>query len=168
MLRIRAETPADITAVRAVNEAAFDTSFEADLVDALRQQAEPIVSWVAEQDGSVVGHILFSPVLLSGHPDLKIMGLAPVAVTPSRQRQGIGSELVRCGLEQCERLEYGAVVLVGHPEYYPRFGFRPGKEFGIACEFEVPDQAFMLLELRPGFLDGATGVIHYHESFRHP
>ncbi len=163
---IRAEQPTDWAAVHAVNESAFETRAEADLVDALRQQAQTVVSLVAEHDGSVVGHIMFSPVSLSEHPGLKIMGLAPMAVTPRHQRNGIGSALVRAGLEGCKQLGFGAVAVLGHPEYYPRFGFLPARRFGIGCEYDAPEEAFMVLELHPGFLHGASGIIKYHEAFR--
>jgi putative acetyltransferase len=165
-VRIRAEQPGDWLAVHRVNESAFETHVEVDLVDALRQQASPIVSLVAEREGSVVGHILFSPVRLPYHPDLKIMGLAPMAVAPQHQRSGIGSALVRAGLERCKELGCGAVAVLGHPEYYPRFGFSPASRFGIGCEYDVPDDVFMMLELRPGFLERASGVIRYHDAFR--
>ena len=92
---IRAEQEQDCAAVHAVNVAAFETSSEAKLVDALREQAEQVVSLVADDNGAIVGHIMFSPVCLSRHPDLKVMGLAPMAVAPEHQRKGIGSALVR-------------------------------------------------------------------------
>lgn len=163
---VRAEQPQDHASVRAVNTSAFETTAEADLVDALREQAHPVVSLVAEVGGEVVGHILFSPVTLTGHPELRIMGLAPMAVAPAHQRSGIGSELVRAGLEKCRQLGFGAVVVLGHPSYYPRFGFRPTARYGIDSEYEAPEEAFMLIELQPGSLRGATGKIQYHAAFR--
>jgi putative acetyltransferase len=164
-IRIRLERPADIAAIRAVNRAAFETSLEADLVDALRERAQPIISLVADAAGSIVGHILFSPVTLSGHAALKIMGLAPMAVRPARQRRGIGSALVRAGLERCRQLGCSAVVVLGHAEYYPRFDFVPASHFGIGCEYDVPDDVFMALELEPGTLRGKSGTIRYHAVF---
>jgi putative acetyltransferase len=164
-MRIRAEQPGDWTATHAVNVSAFETPLEADLVDALRGQAKPLVSLVAEDKGALVGHIMFSPVSLSGHPALKIMGLAPMAVLQERQRQGIGTALVRVGLEQCRLLGAGAVVVLGHPAYYPRFGFSPSARFGIRCEYDVPDDVFMLVELQAGFLQGVSGTISYHPAF---
>ncbi len=163
---IRAEQPGDWLAVHRVNESAFETHLEVDLVDALRQQEPAVLSLVAIRDGSVVGHIMFSPVSLSEHPGLRIMGLAPMAVAPPHQRDGVGSALVRAGLERCKELGYGAVVVLGHPEYYPRFGFSPASRFGIGCEYDVPDDVFMMLELQPGSLDGTSGVIRYHDAFR--
>ncbi|MEX2126166.1 MAG: N-acetyltransferase [Woeseia sp.] len=165
---IRAEEDRDRAAVRAINERAFDSPAEADLVDALRIEARPLVSLVAERDRSIAGHIMFSPVTLMGHTDLRIMGLAPMAVTPSLQNCGIGSALVRAGLESCRKLGAGAVVVLGHPEYYPRFGFAPSVKFGIRCEYEVPEEAFMITELQSGFLSGASGTVRYHAAFRTP
>ena len=162
---IRAEDPGDWGAVRAVNVAAFETPLEANLVDALRGQAKPCVSLVAEDEGAVVGHIMFSPVTLSGHPALGIMGLAPMAVSPAHQRKGIGAALVRAGLEQCRQLDVGAVVVLGHPAFYPRFGFVPATRFGIVCEYEVPEDLFMVMELGAGFLRSAAGTIKYHAAF---
>jgi len=134
----REEEQKDWAAVRALNESAFKSSTEASLVDTLRAKAQPVISIVAEEENKVVGHILFSPVSLSDHPRLKIAGLAPMAVTPKLQRKGIGSALVRTGLEKCKRLGFGAIVVLGHPEYYPRFGFAPSARFGIGCEYAVP------------------------------
>ena len=162
---IRAEEQGDRAGVRAVNVSAFETALEASLVDALREHAEPLVSLVADDDSAIVGHIMFSPVSLSGHPALRIMGLAPMAVFPDRQRKGIGSALVRAGLEQCKRLGFGAVVVLGHPAYYPRFGFSPSARFGIGCEYDVPDDVFMAVELQAGFLRVASGTIKYHAAF---
>ena len=162
---IRAEEPKDWAAVHAVNVAAFETPAEADLVDALREQAQPLVSLVAEDNGAIVGHIMFSPVSLPGHPSLRIMGLAPMAVSPERQRQGIGSALCAGGLEQCKQLGFGAVVVLGHPAFYPRFGFLSSARFGIGCEYEVPEEVFMAMELQAGCLRGASGKVHYHAAF---
>lgn len=152
-------------AVYALNVAAFETQAEANLVDALRQQARPVISLVSVEHQAIVGHILFSPVKLSGHSELMIMGLAPMAVAPKHQRKGIGSALVRAGLEQCKKLGGGAVVVLGHPEFYPRFGFSPSASFGIRCEYDVPEEVFMILELQPDFLDGISGKLEYHSAF---
>jgi putative acetyltransferase len=162
---IRSEQEKDRTAVHAVNVSAFDTPVEANLVDALRARADPIVSLVAEDNRAILGHIMFSPVALSGHPALRIMGLAPMAVAPVHQRKGIGSALVRAGLEQCKQLGFGAVVVLGHPAYYPRFGFTSSTRFGIGCEYDVPEDVFMAVELHAGFLRGASGTIKYDAAF---
>lgn len=151
--------------MRTVNAAAFETSAESNLIDALREQAVPIVSLVADDNGVIVGHIMFSAVTLSGHPDLKVMGLGPMAVMPEHQRKGIGSALVRAGLEHCKRLGFVAVVVLGHAEYYPRFGFSPAARFGIRSEYDVPDDVFMAVELQPAALSGKTGTVKYHAAF---
>jgi putative acetyltransferase len=164
-MQIRAEEDKDRAAIHDLNEAAFETAAEADLVDALREEARPIVSLVAEDDKQILGHIMFSPVALTGHPEIRVMGLGPMAVAPKYQRKGIGSELVRAGLLACAQLGFGAVVVLGHPHYYPRFGFSASSRFGIECEYEVPEDAFMVLELIPGYLKEISGTIKYHEVF---
>ncbi|MBM4261844.1 MAG: N-acetyltransferase [Deltaproteobacteria bacterium] len=164
-MRVRLEEPKDWAAVHRVNAAAFPTTAEADLVDIVRLRANPIISLVAEQDETVIGHMLFSPVTLTGHADLKVMGLAPMAVAKDHQRQGVGSALVREGLARCKELDFGAVVVLGHPDYYPRFGFAPAVQYGIGCEFAAPPEAFMIVELEPGYLHGKSGTIRYHSAF---
>lgn len=164
-VKVRAEHPDDRDAVHAVNVSAFETPFEAELVDHLRYRARPIVSLVAEVDRKVVGHIMFSPVTLTGHPDLNIMGLAPMAVSPAHQRMEVGSELVRRGLDECKRLGVSAVFVLGHPSYYPRFGFEKASMFGIDSTYEAPDEAFMAIELVPESLHERTGTVHFHPAF---
>jgi putative acetyltransferase len=163
---IREERPDDAPAVHAVNRAAFGTRGEADLVDALRREVSPLVSLVAEDGAEIVGHIMFSPVTLAGAPGLVLMGLAPVAVAPSRQREGIGSLLVHEGLERCRALDAAAVVVLGHPEYYPRFGFVPASTASLRSEYDVPEDVFMVRALREGALHGLSGTIQYHRLFR--
>ena len=164
-MQIRTENEEDKASARVVNVAAFETASEANLVVALHEQAHPIISLVADDQGAIVGHIMFSPAVLTGHPELEIMGLAPMAVLPEHQRKSIGSALVRAGLDACVRIGFGAVVVLGHPEYYPRFGFLPSSRFGIGCEYEVPEEVFMVKELQQGYLRGATGSIRYHAAF---
>lgn len=162
---VRDEQPGDAAAVWRVNAAAFGRDDEARLVEALRQQAHPQVSLVAEQAGEVVGHILFTPATLAGSPQLRLMGLAPLAVLPAQQRQGVGAVLTRAGLVRCAEQGFDAVVVLGHPEYYPRFGFAPGAPRGLRCEYDVPDDAFMAMALRPGALNGVQGTVAYHPAF---
>ena len=165
MITVRAETVGDIPAVRRVNELAFGRPDEADLVDALRAAARPHISLVAVSHGQVVGHIFFSPVTLEAEAAAPaIFGLAPMAVIPERQKQGIGSRLVREGLRECQRVGCDVVVVVGHPEYYPRFGFIPASRKGLRCEYPVPDEVFMLAELRPNALSG-RGLVKYRPEF---
>jgi putative acetyltransferase len=164
-MMLRLELPEDRAAVHAINVAAFETPAEADLVDALREQATSIVSWVAEGEGTIIGHVMFSPVTLPGRDELAIMGLAPLAVAPGRRSEGVGSALVRTGLDRCRELDCGAVVVLGHPSYYPRFGFAPSVRFGIGCTYDAPEEAFMVVELVPGYLDAASGTIRFLPAF---
>jgi putative acetyltransferase len=162
---IRHERAADVDAIRAVVAAAFDTDVEAGLVDALRAQADPFVSLVAVKDEAVVGHVLFTPVTLLPHPELRILGLAPMSVLPAHQRTGVGSALIRAGVAECQRLGFGAVIVLGHADYYPRFGFVPASRFGLRSEYDVADDVFMAQELEPGYLRGKAGTIRYHSAF---
>jgi putative acetyltransferase len=165
-LVVRPERPDDHAAVYHVNELAFGRRVEADLVERVRAAGRAVVSLVAEEAGRVVGHILFSPVSIESpagrHP---AVGLAPMAVLPDRQRRGIGASLVRRGLEECRRQGRERVVVLGHPEYYVRFGFVPASRFGIRCEYDAPDEAFMALALRPGALGGCPGTAVYAPEF---
>ncbi len=165
MTHIRTQSAEDDSAVRQVNEAAFPTPVEADLIERLRAEADPVISLVAEDDGAIVGHILFSPATLAADSDFVAFALGPMAVLPARQRQGIGSNLVRAGLDECARLGCRAVFVLGHPDYYPRFGFVPASRYGIVSQFEVPDEVFMALELEPGALAGKAGKMRYHAAF---
>ncbi len=167
MTSIRQEQPNDIAAIRRVNEHAFDTPQEARLVDALRGAAHPFVSLVAVKGDEVMGHICFTPVTIDGDggADRLAMGLAPMAVLPEYQQRGLGSHLVRAGLDECRRLGCEIVVVLGHPAYYPRFGFGTAREKGLRSEYDVPDEAFMVMELKPGILDGVGGLVRYHEVF---
>ena len=141
-MRIRPETPADADAIRAVNVAAFGSPVEASLIDALRGLADPYLSLVADDgDEVVVGHILFTPVHVPNVTAL-VVGLAPMAVLPARQRTGIGSALVRAGLDGCRALNAAAAIVLGHPEFYPRFGFVPADRFGLATEYKTCRPAF--------------------------
>jgi len=163
-LLIRPEQAHDYIAVHRITEAAFDGPAEASLIKILRRNADPVISLVAEKDGEVLGHIMFSPVSLPGASEL-VMGLAPMAVDPDQQQSGIGTRLVREGLVKCEELGAAGVVVLGHSEFYPRFGFVPASRLGIGCEYDVPDDVFMAMELRENGLDGAYGVARYHEAF---
>ena len=165
-MTIRPERHDDVAAVRRVNEAAFGQRAEADLVDRLREAAVDSVSLVAELDG-VVGHLLFSPVVVEGVGRRIVgMGLAPMAVLPDYQRQGIGLQLVTRGLGILEERGCPFVVVVGHPEYYPRFGFEPASRHGLRSQWEgIPDAAFMVLVLDPLAMSGVSGVAAYGPQF---
>ncbi|MGD9899761.1 MAG: GNAT family N-acetyltransferase [Calditrichaceae bacterium] len=164
---IRAEKKEDIDDIRMINSAAFETGDEARMVDQIRESGISYISLVAEMDRKLVGHILFTPVIPEDHTvNTAIAGLAPMAVLPQYQNQGFGSKLVREGLKRCEDAGYEAVVVLGHPEYYPRFGFMPAVKFGIWSEYEVPDDVFMALELKQGAMKKCAGLVRYHEIFR--
>jgi putative acetyltransferase len=166
MLTIRRETPKDIDSIRYVNEQAFGQKEEAEIIDKLRKRDVVTLSLVAVQADQIVGHILFSPVSVeSEHSSFEAITLAPMAVLPEYQRKGIGSQLVRIGLEECRRLGHEIVVVLGHPDYYPRFGFVPASTYGIKCKYDVPDEVFMALELRQGALSGRSGVVKYQPEF---
>lgn len=161
---VRDEAPGDHARVRAVVEAAFGRAAEADLVDAIRTNGNAVISLVAEGPGGVAGHVLFSPVTVEGS-DARVLGLAPVAVAPGAQRQGAGGALIRAGLARAEALGFAGVVLIGHPAYYPRFGFVPASRFGLRSEYGVPDEVFMAIALRPGALAGVRGLVRYGAEF---
>ena len=164
---IRRETPEDIDSIRYVNNQAFGQTEEAELVDKLRNRAGLTISLVAAQGDEIVGHIVFSPVRIeSEHSSFEAIALAPMAVLLAYQRKGIGTQLVREGLQECKCLGHEIVIVVGHSTYYPRFGFVPAKAEGIGCEFEVPDEAFMVLELREGALAGRSGTVKFQPEFR--
>lgn len=162
---VREEEPGDVDAVRRLNEDAFGQPDEARLVDSLREHCDELLSLVAvegDDGGDVVGHILFSPAVIG---DVRGMGLAPMAVSPNRQRRGIGSELVRAGLAKLEARGCPFVIVLGHPEYYPRFGFERAITRGIRCEWDVPDEAFRILVLDETAMDGVTGLARYRPEF---
>lgn len=167
-IRIRPQLPADDPAVFIVNERAFGRPDEARLVEKLRQapDAIPELSLVAEVGGQVVGHILFSLVTLeTAQGSLPILSLAPLAILPEYQNQGIGSALSRHGVAEARRLGYSILVVLGHPNYYPRFGFSRAADYSIRCGYDVPEEAFMVMPLRLGALDGVQGVVRYPSVF---
>ena len=166
MTTVRAEEEEDYPQVRRAIELAFGQADEARLVDALRTAADPNISLVAVADDRVVGHIFFSPVTIESDRSLfTAMGLAPLAVLPEYQNRGVGSLLVWEGLKQCLMIGHKVVVVLGHPGYYPRFGFTTAKLKGITCEYDVPDDHFMVAELEPGALKGRQGLVKYHPAF---
>lgn len=167
MLTVRPETVEDIPWVRILNERAFEQAVEADIVDKLRQNCSETLSFVAEDEGRVVGHILFTPAAIeSGKKLIQGMALAPMAVLPERQRQGIGIRLVKHGLGVLQDRSCPFVIVLGHPDYYPRFGFEPASRYGIRCQWEgVPDEAFMILIFDGIAMEGIAGVARYRDEF---
>ena len=165
---IRGETPGDYEPIAVVNRRAFGRDEEGLLIEKIRGSDgfDPSLSLVAKIEGDVVGHILFSPIhieTLSG--DVPALALAPMAVLPDFQNRGIGSRLVRTGLETSRQTGHAVVVVLGHPDYYPRFGFQQASQFGVRSPFDVPDDVFMVQGLIPGALDAVSGVVRYPSPF---
>jgi putative acetyltransferase len=167
---IRPERREDHRAVFQVNQQAFARTNEALLVEALRRCPAfiPQLSLVALEGPRVVGHILFTAIAVKSSTDSHpALALAPMSVLPALQRKGIGSSLVRRGLDDARRLGHGVVIVVGHPGYYPRFGFVPAEPLGIRTPFAVSSEALMALELRGGALRGVRGEVQYPPEFSH-
>jgi putative acetyltransferase len=165
MIEIRTEEPQDQDSIHRLNVAAFEDTAEAVIVDKLRGSCEDFLSFVAVENEIVVGHILFSPVTVDGC-GIVGMGLAPMSVLPSHQRQGIGSQLVRHGLQYLQQSSCPFVIVVGHPEYYPRFGFEAASKYHFLCQWEgVPDEAFMVVVFDSGALPEAGSVVRYRDEF---
>jgi putative acetyltransferase len=161
---VRAEMAGDFEGIRRVNRLAFGQDREARLVDRLRDGGSLLVSLVAAEEGEIVGHIAFSDLPLdAGSTTLGGAALAPMCVTPSRQRQGIGSLLIREGLQACRKKNVAAVVVLGHADYYPRFGFSVEKAESVRCAYSGPH--LMALELTPGVLSGVAVAAKYPAAF---
>ncbi len=167
-MQIRREKPDDIDGIRRLNNLAFGQTMEGCLVDRLRENCRELLSLVAVNDEGIIGHILFSPVAIEARERrLPGMGLGPMAVLPRRQRSGVGKQLVERGIEKLKELGYPFLVVLGHPEYYPRFGFEPAYRFGISSQWKVPKEAFMVLFLDPQIMRSMTGIVRYRPEFSH-
>jgi putative acetyltransferase len=165
---LRQETEHDREKVYKLTARAFGQESESKLVERLRLGDSFVreLSIVAEVDGDIVGHLLFSNILIEGPTEqYESLALAPMAVDPMLQRRGIGTRLVEYGLEKSRALGFSSVIVLGHKDYYPRFGFTRASAWGIRCPFEVPDEAFMAIELVPGSLIDKAGVVVYPEEF---
>ncbi|MFO0818652.1 MAG: N-acetyltransferase [Pirellulales bacterium] len=162
---IRPEAPLDLRRIWTVNQSAFASDSEANLVNELRDSGYVELSLVAEFDGEIVGHILFSRVIVATNQgSLKTLSLAPLAVSPSHQRQEIGSKLVQTGVSLCSQRGYQLILVLGHPDFYPRFGFSAE----LARCIEPPfggGESWMALELAPGVLDGVEGRVEFSPPF---
>ena len=167
MIKIREERPEDHDAVRSMNDLAFETPEEGRIVDKLRKEPIETVSLVAVLDEKIVGHIFFSPVILQDEEKQMIgMGLAPMAVLPKFQNQGIGSRLVNEGVKRIKATDCPFIIVCGHIHYYPRFGFERASKYGLKCQWEgVPDAAFMVLVLNQPAIAGFSGVARYRSEF---
>lgn len=161
-MEIRDETTADIDAIREVNRRAFAQNQEGNIVDALRANGAALLSLVAIVDGDVVGHIMYSPANIG---EMIGAALGPMAVLPEFQRQGIGSRLAEAGNQRLKEQGCPFIIVVGHAEYYPRFGFTPGSKHGIRCEWELPDDVFMIAVLDPVKMQGVSGLAQYRHEF---
>jgi len=168
MIAIRPEEPSDIPAIAEIHRSAFGGDIEAKIVEAVRASPAFIrdLSLVTVKDGYVVGHILFSPVRIeTDSSSSPALALAPIAVRPGYQRQGVGSMLVEEGLRRCRGLGHSIVIVVGEPSFYTGFGFTPARARGLEAPFPVPDEAFMVRELQGGALGGITGMVCYPSPF---
>ena len=167
MITIRKERPGDEAQIYEVNFQAFKRKQEAEVVDTLRKFCPEGVSLVAEEDGKLMGHILFTSTIIESEGKNVIgTGLAPMAVLPDYQRRGIGSALVRAGLEEMRKRGEPFVIVVGHPGFYPKFGFERASKYGIRCEYDqVPDEAFMIVVYDEEKIKGINGVAKERPEF---
>ncbi len=173
MISIRSETPEDYAAIRQVIIGAFEKcefghNGEADLVDQLRNNCDNLLSLVAVDDDEVVGHILFSPVSINIRGgELRGMGLAPMAVAPNRQKVGIGTALVEEGLRRLANSDCQFALVLGHPQYYPRFGFVPAAQYGISHGFAgIPKDVFFVKFFNDDIEQSvANGLVYFRPEF---
>ncbi len=168
-IEIRQEKATDYPAVYDVHTNAFGRKDEARLTDRLRLSNVfvPELSLVAFLDNELVGHIMFTQVaIVDNDKETVSLSLAPMAVIPAMQRKGIGCLLVNRGLSKARELGYESVIVLGHREYYPRFGFEPTSKWGIKAPFNVPDHVFMGLELVKGAFSGVKGIVRYAREFQ--
>jgi putative acetyltransferase len=167
MVTIREEEIRDIFAIRNVNEAAFEGPAEANVVDKLRKVCDDCSSVVAVEGDEVVGHVMFSPAMVgNGDGVIRGMGLAPMAVLPNHQRRGIGTALIEHGLAMMRENGCPFVIVLGHADFYRRFGFVPASRYNLKSQWEgIPDEAFMILVFDEKSLKGVHGVAKYREEF---
>lgn len=165
---IRNERKNDYDEIRKINDLAFGQENEGKMIEALRKTSNynHLLSLVAEIKNKIVGHILFYPIKIKNKEEkYKVLSLAPMAVHPEYQNQGIGSKLVKKGLERAKELDFSVVIVVGHPKYYPRFGFTPAKNWGIKLPFDVPNDVFLALELKENALRNCIGTVEYPKEY---
>jgi putative acetyltransferase len=163
LVQILEENPVDVAAIRDLNRRAFGQDQEGNIIDALRSNGGCLLSLVALLNDRLVGHIMYSPISVGN--DVTGAALGPMAVLPEYQRRGIGSQLVKAGNQKLKDAGCPFVIVVGHPNYYPRFGFTPASAHGITCEWEVPDNVFMLLVLDQMKMQGVSGLAKYRHEF---
>ncbi|MCP6760595.1 MAG: N-acetyltransferase [Fischerella sp. CENA71] len=169
MLNIIPETYKEILTIRQLITQAFGQVKVAELVDIIRESENfiPELSLIAVENGEVLGHILFSQIIIeTPNQTIPSLALAPLAVKPSHQCQGIGSRLVETGLSKCREFDYPVVIVVGEPAYYQRFGFQTAGQFGLRSSLSFPDEVFMVLELKPAALKNIAGTVRYPAYFQ--
>jgi putative acetyltransferase len=166
-MKIRQENPQDFKAVYSINRLAFEQEGENQLIEKIREGDTfiPELSLVAEQDGKIIGHILFSKIKIIGEQTYPSLVLAPMSVHPDFQNKGIGSELVTIGLQIAKNLQFEHIIVLGHKDYYPKFGFQKASTWNIRCSFEVPDDHFMAIELVDGSLKNKSVLVEYPPVF---
>jgi predicted N-acetyltransferase YhbS len=166
-IKIRQEVNKDYKRVYEITKLAFGQEKESKLIEKVRKGPNfvPELSLVAEKDNEIVGHILFSKMKIVGESEYETLMLAPLAVIPELQKQGIGGKLIKKGIEKAIELGFDSIIVVGHKDYYPKFGFQKASKWGIKCPFEVPDGAFMAIELTENALENKAGVVQFPEEF---
>lgn len=165
---IRAETVDDYAKIREINNRAFNQDTEGELIENLRKKKEYIaeLSLVAEYKNQLIGHILFFPLSIIGkNKRFPTLALAPMSVLPEFQNKGIGGKLIKEGLKVAEQLGFTSVIVLGHPEYYPKFGFEKASTWNIKPPFDAPDDAFMAIELVENALIDASGMLEYPQEY---
>jgi predicted N-acetyltransferase YhbS len=167
-ITIRSESKNDYNQIRKINDLAFGQENEGKLIDSLREKSDfsNLLSIVAETNDEIVGHILFYPIKIK-NDDLEhtILSLAPMAVQTEYQNKGIESRLVKKGLEIAKELGFAAVIVVGHPKYYPRFGFRSAKNWNLKLPFDVPEDVFLALELKENALKNISVIVNFPKEY---
>lgn len=166
-MNIRQESPQDFQAIYEINHLAFEQEGESQLIEKIRKSETfiPELSLVAEQNNKVIGHILFSKIKIIGEQSYPSLALAPMSVHPDFQNKGIGSQLVTQGLQIAKKLNFEHVIVLGHHNFYPKFGFQKASNWSIQCPFEVPGDHFMAIELVEGSLENKGGLVEYPPIF---
>ena len=164
---IRKEKNEDFKSIYEINYQAFKQKNESELIEKIRGSKNfvPELSLIAEKNGKKVGHILLSKIKIKGEKEFESLIPAPLAVLPELQKQGIGKKLITEGLRKARELGFSSVIVVGHKDYYPKFGFEKASKWNIKCSFEVPDEAFLAIELKDGALEDKSGIVEYPKEF---
>jgi predicted N-acetyltransferase YhbS len=164
---IRQEKNEDFKSIYEINYQAFKQKNESELIERIRSSKNfvPELSLIAEKNGKIVGHILLSKIKINGEKEYESLILAPLAVLPELQKQGIGEKLITEGLRKAKELGFSSVIVVGHKDYYPKYGFEKASKWNIKCSFKFPDEAFMAIELNIGALTEKSGIVEFPKEF---